>query len=59
MVCRLKAWTVYGLPDVVQLQRLIERGTAESKYETPIQRQLVDHMLALCESVTCRRQFLA
>ncbi|MGO1841262.1 MAG: DNA helicase RecQ [Canibacter sp.] len=52
-----EAWMVYGLPDVVQLQRLIERGTAESNMKRH-QRQLVDHMLALCESVTCRRQFL-
>ena len=52
-----EAWMIYGLPDVVQLQRLIERGEAEPQMKRH-QSALVDQMLALCESVRCRRVFL-
>ena len=52
-----EAWMTYGLADVVQQRGLIEAGdgTAATKQS---QSRLLDHMLALCESVTCRRRVL-
>ncbi|MDN5702387.1 MAG: DNA helicase RecQ [Micrococcales bacterium] len=48
------AWLAYGLQDVVQLRRMIDQseGTAEHQRS---QRQHLDAMLALCETMTCRR----
>lgn len=48
------AWLAYGLQDVVQLRRMIDQseGTAEHQRS---QRSHLDAMLALCESMTCRR----
>jgi ATP-dependent DNA helicase RecQ len=47
------AWLAYGLGDVVQQRRFIDASQDAAR-----QRALLDHMLAYCETVTCRRQFL-
>ncbi|GAA4283892.1 DNA helicase RecQ [Brevibacterium daeguense] len=48
------AWMAYGLNDVVQLRRMIDssEGSAARKRQ---QRTHIDAMLALCETLTCRR----
>jgi ATP-dependent DNA helicase RecQ len=51
------AWMVYGLGDVVQQRRLIDQSPADLSYKLRMQQHL-DAMLALCETVTCRRQNL-
>ena len=51
------AWMAYGLGDVVQQRRLIEQSPGERAYKMRMQRHL-DAMLALCETVACRRQNL-
>jgi ATP-dependent DNA helicase RecQ len=51
------AWLAYGLADVVQQRRMI----AQSEGTDAFRRQLtanLDAMLALCETITCRRQQL-
>jgi ATP-dependent DNA helicase RecQ len=51
------AWMAYGLNDVVQQSRLIADSTGDEAHK----RQLTAHlnaMLALCETVECRRQNL-
>jgi ATP-dependent DNA helicase RecQ len=48
------AWLAYGLADVVQLRRLIEMSEGDAAH----QRKQMEHlnaMLALCETVECRR----
>ncbi len=51
------AWMAYGLGDVVQQRRLIEQSPGELAYKMRMGRHL-DAMLALCETVHCRRQNL-
>ncbi len=51
------AWMAYGLGDVVQQRRLIERGEGDRVTQMRQSRHL-DAMLALCETATCRRQNL-
>lgn len=51
------AWMAYGLGDVVQQRRLIDQSPAERAYKMRMQQHL-DAMLALCETVGCRRQNL-
>lgn len=51
------AWMAYGLADVVQQRRLIDAGEGELAYKRR-QQQHLDAMLALCETVQCRRQNL-
>ena len=53
------AWMAYGLADVVQQRRMIESGHADATFKRRAATQL-DAMLALCETVECRRgQLLA
>ncbi|MFE1646416.1 DNA helicase RecQ [Microbacterium sp. P01] len=48
------AWMAYGLGDVVQQRRLIERGDGDRAHRIR-QGQHLDAMLALCETTGCRR----
>ena len=51
------AWMAYGLGDVVQQRRMIQQGGGDRALQTR-QNQHLDAMLALCETVACRRQNL-
>lgn len=51
------AWMAYGLGDVVQQRRLIDQSPGERSYKMRLGQHL-DAMLALCETVSCRRQNL-
>ncbi len=51
------AWLAYGLQDVVQQRRMIDDSDGDALHQRRQMRQL-DAMLALCETVTCRRQDL-
>uniref|UniRef100_UPI00334080C8 DNA helicase RecQ n=1 Tax=Castellaniella defragrans TaxID=75697 RepID=UPI00334080C8 len=51
------AWLAYGLQDVVQQRRMIDGSEGDELYQRRQIRQL-DAMLALCETVTCRRRDL-
>jgi ATP-dependent DNA helicase RecQ len=48
---------VYGLGDVVQQRRMIDQSPGDRSYKTRLGQHL-DAMLALCETVGCRRQNL-
>lgn len=52
-----EAWMAYGLADVVQQRQLIESGDGDPATK---RNQLghLSHMLQLCETTGCRRQFL-
>lgn len=53
------AWMAYGLQDVVQLRKLIDGSEGDDAHRRTQGRHL-DAMLALCETVECRRvQLLA
>ncbi|MBF6355043.1 DNA helicase RecQ [Nocardia higoensis] len=53
------AWMVYGLNDVVQQRKLIDNSEGDAAHRRQLQLHL-DAMLALCETVDCRRaQLLA
>lgn len=52
-----EAWLAYGLADVVQQRQFIDSGDGDQATRANQTRHL-DHMLALCESVTCRRRYL-
>ncbi len=53
------AWMAYGLQDVVQQRKLIESGEGDDAFRRRAAAHL-DSMLALCETVECRRgQLLA
>ncbi|MCX2926381.1 DNA helicase RecQ [Streptomyces sp. NEAU-W12] len=53
------AWMAYGLNDVVQQRKLIQSGEGDEAFRRRAGRHL-DAMLALCETVRCRRgQLLA
>ncbi|WP_431952825.1 DNA helicase RecQ [Nocardia lijiangensis] len=53
------AWMVYGLNDVVQQRRMIDSSEGDAAHRRQLQLHL-DAMLALCETVACRRtQLLA
>ncbi|MEV6304760.1 DNA helicase RecQ [Actinoplanes sp. NPDC051861] len=53
------AWLAYGLQDVVQQRKMIDSSEGDVSFRRNAARHL-DSMLALCESVTCRRaQLLA
>ncbi|MGW4283700.1 DNA helicase RecQ [Nocardia sp. NPDC004750] len=53
------AWMVYGLSDVVQQRKLIDSSEGDAAHRRQLQLHL-DAMLALCETVACRRtQLLA
>jgi len=51
------AWMAYGLGDVVQQRRLIEQSPGDRTFKMRMGQHL-DAMLALCETVACRRQNL-
>ncbi|MGO2111083.1 MAG: DNA helicase RecQ [Pseudoclavibacter sp.] len=51
------AWLAYGLQDVVQQRRMIDGGDGDAVRKRA-QGEHLDAMLALCETVTCRRQQL-
>ncbi len=48
------AWLAYGLADVVQQRRLIEGSDGDATHKRRLSAHL-DAMLALCETVGCRR----
>ncbi|MCX0277374.1 DNA helicase RecQ [Nocardia zapadnayensis] len=48
------AWMAYGLGDVVNQRRLIDSGEGSADFQRS-QRAHLDAMLALCETVDCRR----
>jgi ATP-dependent DNA helicase RecQ len=50
-------WLAYGLGDVVQQRRLIESSPGDRTFKMRLGQHL-DAMLALCETVGCRRQNL-
>ncbi|MGW0249946.1 DNA helicase RecQ [Nocardia goodfellowii] len=53
------AWMVYGLNDVVQQRKMIDSSEGDAAHRRQLQLHL-DAMLALCETVSCRRtQLLA
>ena len=53
------AWLAYGLADVVQQRRMIETSEGDAAHRRRLGQHL-DAMLALCETVECRRvQLLA
>lgn len=53
------AWMVYGLNDVVQQRKMIDSSDGDASHRRQLQLHL-DAMLALCETVSCRRgQLLA
>ncbi|MEU0545471.1 DNA helicase RecQ [Nocardia sp. NPDC005978] len=53
------AWMVYGLSDVVQQRKMIDSSEGDAAHRRQLQLHL-DAMLALCETVQCRRtQLLA
>ena len=53
------AWLAYGLQDVVQQRRMIEDSEGDAAHRRRLSQHL-DAMLALCETVECRRvQLLA
>ncbi len=51
------AWLAYGLGDVVQQRRFIDASDGDVAHRRRLQQHL-DAMLALCETVGCRRQNL-
>lgn len=51
------AWMCYGLSDVVNLMSLLEKSTADETYKH-ISATKVQSMLALAETVHCRRSFI-
>ncbi|WP_030515488.1 DNA helicase RecQ [Nocardia sp. NRRL WC-3656] len=48
------AWMVYGLNDVVQQRKMIDSSEGDAAHRRQLQLHL-DAMLALCETVQCRR----
>ena len=53
------AWLAYGLQDVVQQRKMIESSDGDANFRRNASQHL-DAMLALCETVSCRRaQLLA
>jgi ATP-dependent DNA helicase RecQ len=48
------AWLAYGLQDVVQQRRMIDEGDGDPAHKRR-QTQHLDAMLALCETISCRR----
>ncbi|MFD1722812.1 DNA helicase RecQ [Amnibacterium endophyticum] len=51
------AWLAYGLQDVVQQRRFIDQSVGDAAHKRK-QSANLDAMLALCETVTCRRRQL-
>jgi ATP-dependent DNA helicase RecQ len=51
------AWLAYGLSDVITLRQWVAQSEA-SEAQKHVQRQKLDALIGLAESVTCRRQTL-
>ncbi|GAB3258444.1 DNA helicase RecQ [Chitinimonas naiadis] len=51
------AWLAYGLNDVMQLKEMIEGGQAPEA-QKQVERQKLNAMLGLAETVSCRRQMI-
>jgi ATP-dependent DNA helicase RecQ len=51
------AWLAYGLQDVVQQRKMIESSDGDANFRRNASQHL-DAMLALCETVSCRRSQL-
>ncbi|MBC3884248.1 DNA helicase RecQ [Undibacterium griseum] len=51
------AWMAYGLQDVVQQRRMIDESDANETYKR-VQGVKLDAMLALCETLQCRRMHI-
>ncbi|MGQ5524205.1 DNA helicase RecQ [Chitinimonas sp. PSY-7] len=51
------AWLAYGLNDVMQLKEMIEGGQAPEA-QKQVERQKLNAMLGLAETVVCRRQVI-
>ncbi|MCC6270126.1 MAG: DNA helicase RecQ [Microbacteriaceae bacterium] len=51
------AWLAYGLQDVVQQRRMIDQSEGDTAHQRRLSAHL-DAMLALCETVQCRRMQL-
>lgn len=51
------AWMAYGLQDVITLRQMLSASTAAESHKR-IEYHKLDAMLALCETVSCRRQTL-
>ncbi|MDF2445457.1 MAG: recQ [Moraxellaceae bacterium] len=51
------AWMVYGIADVIKLKSMLDQSEAGDEHRREEKRK-VDAMLALCETVQCRRQLL-
>lgn len=51
------AWMVYGIADVIKLKSMLDQSQADEEHRREEKRK-VDAMLALCETVQCRRQLL-
>ena len=51
------AWMTYGLQDVIMLRKMLMSGGSDFQHKT-VELHKLDAMLALCESVQCRRQIL-
>ena len=49
-----EVWMAYGLADVVQQRRFIEKSDASEEFKR-VQNGKLDAMLALCEATDCRR----
>lgn len=52
-----EAWMAYGLADVVQQRQFIEASGGDERAKRN-QLAHLNHMLALCETVECRRKYL-
>ncbi|MHB8109880.1 MAG: DNA helicase RecQ [Syntrophorhabdaceae bacterium] len=52
-----EAWMIYGMQDVVMLQRMIDDSPGNDEFKK-IQYRKMDAMLGYCESGRCRRQTL-
>lgn len=52
-----EAWMYYGLQDVVQLRQMIQQSEADQQRKQ-MEGHKLDAMLALCETIACRRQTL-
>jgi ATP-dependent DNA helicase RecQ len=51
------AWMAYELYDVITLKRMMQQSSGNNDYKK-VSLEKLDTMLALCESVQCRRQYL-
>ncbi|AJY46580.1 DNA helicase RecQ [Martelella endophytica] len=52
-----EAWMAYGMADVVQRGKMIERGTAGEEIKR-VERAKLNALLGICETAGCRRQAL-